>query len=745
MLNKLLIRQIQKCLGNTDALPAGLDKLLQVVSDSYDHYEKDRKMLERSIELTSNELIELNEQLRRETAEGSRAVLARLKESLSLPEGGDDEPAGQEADFGRLLKIADALKEETQKRRLAEKELKKREGHLSSSQRIAHIGSWELDLENLDELNNNELYWSEETFRIFGFEPGAVKVTNELFFNCVHPDDRARVQEAVAASLHTGQLYDLDHKLLLKDGTEKIVREIGQIIISTATGKPRKIIGTVQDITERVKARESLQNANAALRTLFENITEVFFSVDMLRYQTLQISPACEEVYGFSVEDFKQHSNLWYDRILDEDKEIIHGNEARMRSGQAIDQEYRIRHKNGTIRWLQTRIRPTLDKDGQLIRIDGISIDTTDRKNAELALKASEHRLRSLIENSADAFMIMDEHGAPSFASNSLYRIMGYSAEEILGVPTYRYIHPEDKDTIKAHLHRVLQHPGVPSPIVYRRMKKDGSYIWCEGVATNLLHDPVINGIVVNFRDITERHDYELALKASNDSLRKTNHELDKFVYSVSHDLRAPLSSMLGVVEFASTETEDPDLLEHLSMLRKSITRLDGFILDILNYSRNTRMEVAHEPFSLKELLGEIIDHVQYMDAGNQKINIDMMVEQDHISSDRSRWSIILSNLISNAIRYADPYEENPYVHIRATPAENGVQVSVKDNGIGIPADKQTRIFEMFYRAAKSSEGSGIGLYLVKETVEKLEGTISLTSSPGEGSEFIIYIPHSKH
>lgn len=868
MLNKLLLRQITKSFGDTDKVPEELYKLFQVISDSYDHYEKDRKMLERSIELTSKEMIELNNKLRKETEEESKLVFDKLKESLSLLKDDNIEFAGAETDLSKLSNLADLLKEETKKRRVAEKERAQRESHLEASQRIAHIGSWELDLAVTDDLNANQLHWSAETYRIFGFEPGLVEVSNELFFSRVHPDDVELVKSTVARSLKTGDQYDVDHRLLLPDGTEKIVREIAEVFKDHKTGQLLKMVGTVQDITERVRSQQDLERINEALKTLFENISEVYYSVDMTNYTLLQMSNACEEVYGYTVEEFKQNPNLWLDVILEEDKHIVIANQVPMQQGKTIEHEYRIHHKNGETRWVWSKLKPTLGPDGTLIRLDGISADVSKRKEAELALKESEHKFRSLIEHSADAIMVVDENSVPTYASDSLYRIMGYTPEEVIGVRSLKYIHQDDLPLLEKHLERVRANPGKPFTVIYRRIKKDGGIIWCEGVAinflhdpaikgvvvnfrditervkteralrnseskfrslienssdvitvadedmnivfvsdsiyrmtgflpeeilglksmlfsdpeeygkvnaftqqvlsnpgipqklvyktlkkdgttiwcervtTNLLHDPAINGIVTNFRDITEQYKYEQALRESNEILKKTNMELDRFVYSVSHDLRAPLSSMLGVIEFAETETTDPEMLEHLSMLKKSARKLDGFVVDILNYSRNARVDLESEKIDFTALVRDVVNDIRHMNTGNSNVQINIQVDDDaKLYSDKARIKIILSNLVSNAIRYHDPQKAEPFVKICVYRNEGGIDLCVEDNGIGINADKHEKIFDMFYRVSKKSDGTGIGLYIVKETVEKLKGTIRLHSELEKGSEFIIHFP----
>ncbi|MBK8363637.1 MAG: hypothetical protein IPL24_08070 [Bacteroidetes bacterium] len=187
-----------------------------------------------------------------------------------------------------------------------------------------------------------------------------------------------------------------------------------------------------------------------------------------------------------------------------------------------------------------------------------------------------------------------------------------------------------------------------------------------------------------------------------NKELLKTNSELDKFVYSVSHDLRAPLSSMAGVAEIVIDESKDEFVIENVSMIQGSIKKLDGFILDILDYSRNSRVEVSKEPIDLNSILNEIKKNLKYMGKDRREVRLEMKVNcPDILNTDKSRLSIILNNLISNAIRYSDPKSSDPYVLVEAVSDSKKTRIVVKDNGIGIDKASQTKVFDMFYRVSK--------------------------------------------
>lgn len=237
------------------------------------------------------------------------------------------------------------------------------------------------------------------------------------------------------------------------------------------------------------------------------------------------------------------------------------------------------------------------------------------------------------------------------------------------------------------------------------------------------------------------------ALLRSNEDLKKSNKELDSFVYSVSHDLRAPLSSMLGVIGLCEMREMDPFMQKNVSLLKTSVRKLDGFIMDILDYSRNARLDMHLQEIHFDEMLTDIFGNLKFMCTDDQKkVDIRLAVRNGiPFYSDKSRLSIILNNLISNSIRYQNPEVADPFVEIQVEVSETGADILVRDNGIGIAEENQGKVFNMFYRVSNKSAGSGLGLYIVKEAVEKLDGVIRLDSETGKGTQFSIRLPNLAH
>jgi signal transduction histidine kinase len=231
-------------------------------------------------------------------------------------------------------------------------------------------------------------------------------------------------------------------------------------------------------------------------------------------------------------------------------------------------------------------------------------------------------------------------------------------------------------------------------------------------------------------------------LLASNEELRKANTELDRFVYSVSHDLRAPIASVLGLIDIAKKEPDEAQRLRYLSLMQESLLRLDNFIHDIIDYSRNNRLESTPEAIDMEILTEEVAGSLRYIpEAYTIELIRDFSLEVPFYT-DRQRLKVILTNLVSNAVRYHNPRRSSPFIRLSVTANARQAQLRVEDNGIGIEEQYLPRIFDMFFRAHSESKGSGLGLYIVRETVKKLEGDISVSSVFGEGTIFRITLPN---
>ncbi|UII22357.1 7TM diverse intracellular signaling domain-containing protein [Fulvivirga ligni] len=252
-----------------------------------------------------------------------------------------------------------------------------------------------------------------------------------------------------------------------------------------------------------------------------------------------------------------------------------------------------------------------------------------------------------------------------------------------------------------------------------------------------------VTGASFFLKDITERVNSENQLVSQNEMLKKVNKELDSFVYSASHDLKAPLASVMGLINLVKYEEEIDRRQAYYDMMSNSISRLNQSIKDIIDFSRNARLEIEYEEVDLDEMINNIFDDLQYIEGADQIIRCVDIQPDLVVKTDPTRIRVILRNLISNAIHYGCLEGDDKRIEINIFRNDhNMIQLSIKDYGPGIDKSFHQRIFDMFYRANESSAGTGLGLYIVKETVDKLEGKIDMESEAGKGSTFIIQIPY---
>jgi signal transduction histidine kinase len=241
-------------------------------------------------------------------------------------------------------------------------------------------------------------------------------------------------------------------------------------------------------------------------------------------------------------------------------------------------------------------------------------------------------------------------------------------------------------------------------------------------------------GIYGVYVDITDRKSVEQELKIRNT-------ELDNFVYKVSHDLRAPLSSILGLVNLSRLQGNTDNPRDYIDIIGEKVSALDHFIGDVLSHSKNLKMEVNISKVDIGKIIDQTFTELGYL-KGAQEMKRTIKIEGIDFYSDQWRVSEIFRNLISNAIKYRQILSENAEVSVKIHIDHLRADISFSDNGIGIDEESLAKIFEMFYRATEQSDGSGIGLYIVKNAVEKLGGQITVASRPNQGTRFSILLPN---
>lgn len=233
-------------------------------------------------------------------------------------------------------------------------------------------------------------------------------------------------------------------------------------------------------------------------------------------------------------------------------------------------------------------------------------------------------------------------------------------------------------------------------------------------------------------------------LEDERERLRVTNNELDSFLYSTSHDLRAPLASILGIANVSKYDVTDANALKLFGMIEDRAKKLDMVIDDILNLARSKKKEIKIEKIDFSNLLHEILNDIRFV-KGTTSIEFIYNHDVSHwLYTDTTQLKIILANLLSNAVKYHNLQQVQPYIKVTFIKDEKRTLLSVEDNGQGIPSASQPKIFEMFYRASLNTQGTGLGLYITREAVHKLKGEISFISTEGSGTRFLVSLPHPK-
>jgi signal transduction histidine kinase len=230
-------------------------------------------------------------------------------------------------------------------------------------------------------------------------------------------------------------------------------------------------------------------------------------------------------------------------------------------------------------------------------------------------------------------------------------------------------------------------------------------------------------------------------MEASLTTSTQLRNDHESFVYMAAHDLRSPLMSVKGLIYLMQLDSEKEHLQSHFGLLEKSVDRMNQAISDIITHSQNGTEEIELESVDFREITEEAINYLQYM-AGAESVRISLSTEDGGLFfSNRKKLISIFCNIISNAIRYHDETKDS-FLKINVTFNSEGCQTIFEDNGIGIDDEMQAKVFDKFFLVTPDQGGSGIGLYTVKESIEKLGGNIHLRSKLGKGTTFIIQIPN---
>jgi chemotaxis family two-component system sensor kinase Cph1 len=409
-------------------------------------------------------------------------------------------------------------------------------------------------------------------------------------------------------------------------------------------------------------------------------------------------------------------------------------------SGDKQSIEVKIRKEDRSLFYarIESRVR---QHDGSAQCLSAIT-DITDLKLAEENLSNSERRLRALVEKSGEFITVMAVTGNITYCSLGANNTLEYAAEELVGRNAFEFVHPADLSDVRESLARCANKPGNIEQAEFRVRTKGGFWRWLLAVATNLLHDPAVGGIVVNSRDITERKQAEIELHELTDELKRSNAELEQFAYSASHDMKEPLRTIAGFLKLLEKKYRgklDAKADEYIEFTIESVNRLDMLLKDLIELSQLGTKARKFKPVNASAALEQAILNLRAAIAESRA-----KITHDHLPTvpgNESQITRLFQNLISNAIKFRD--RTKPEIHVSAAEKDGQWVFSVRDNGIGIDPNFSERIFRVFQRlhTKEEYEGTGMGLAMCKKIVELHGGRIWVESELGKGSTFYFTLP----
>lgn len=385
-----------------------------------------------------------------------------------------------------------------------------------------------------------------------------------------------------------------------------------------------------------------------------------------------------------------------------------------IKDGRDYNGEWQGKRKDGSLIWVDIKTTLMQNFHGKPIGFIVVSKNITDKKQIQEAYK-------TLAEFSLQGFTI-SQNGKIVFANKQMETITGYTIEELKSfsqTQSESLIYPDDIPLVRQSYPQLG--PDGPGSFrhEFRLIRKDGTICWLDTFVTmvNYLDSPAIQAVVM---DITEK-------KITEEKLKNSNKDLKTFVYKATHDLKGPLSSIIGLANIAGEDIQDEKALKYIAMIGESTQKPDATLNRLIEAMITKNIDFNAEPIDFRPLLDEIIKRLSYLKGHDRmrfKVSIDDAV---FFSSEPASMNSVLQNLIENAIKYQGYAHPDPFVSIDISGnQQQGLTITVEDNGIGIKDNIQDKVFDMFFRGHVESNGSGLGLYIVKCAVEKLGGTIAL-------------------
>jgi PAS domain S-box-containing protein len=623
-----------------------------------------------------------------------------------------------------------------------------RELKLDNALRIAKLGYWQTDL------SNNNLYWSAEVFSIW--EHSRNQPNLEYFLSSIHPDDMDTFMKAQRAAINGETDLNVEHRIVMKDGSVKWVHEKGQAE-KNDQGVATFLTGTVQDITAQKLLALSLAESNQRYKYVTKATSDAIWDSDLVT-NIIYWGDGIESIFGYRHSEIDGDRNFWKDNIHPDDRvQITKSIQAAIEGIQENwVAEYRFLRANMEYAFVTDKGFVIRNEQGKAVRMVGAMQDITEQKQKEQHLKL----LESVIINASDAVMIL-EAGAPEiealqivYINEAFTRMTGYSANEVMGKTPQIFQGPKSCNHELERLETAI-HGQQPCTITTIYYTKSGEEFWIHMSISPVLNESGrLTHWIAIARDVTDEKLSEIRLNTLNENLAKhakelsiSNAELEQFAFVASHDLQEPLrmvTSFLMLLEKKYHNTLDADGKKYINFAVDGAKRMREIILDLLEFSR----------------VGKAEDHMEMLDMNRLIEETKMLFRKDledtkgtiiagplpKVYGAQVPLRQVFQNLMGNALKYSKA-NLPARIYIECSELPEHWQFSVADNGIGIDNAYLDKIFILFQRLHKKSEyaGTGIGLAITKKIIENLGGNIWVKSSEREGSTFYFTLPKIAH
>jgi len=602
------------------------------------------------------------------------------------------------------------------------------------------------DVISVIDKNGKSIFRSASYEKVMGFT--AEEMLGKNIFQFVFPDDKERLLKQLGESIATpNKTHKINFKAYHKDGTLRYLEGSGKNMLASPIVKG--IIINYRDITERKKIERAIKESEEKYKNIIENFTDVYYRADSEGKITM-VSPSAMEIFrcssideiiGFSIEN------------------VYSKKEDRAKFLQKLKKEGRVKNfrtilirNDGTEVYVETTAKLLLDENNKYIGVEGIVRDISERKEAELALKASNEKYQTVANYTYDWEYWIDTNNNFAYVSPSSERITGYKPKEFYEDKNlmHKIIHPDDKGILEEHKKSFIK-KGIRSTLEFRIITKNNKTEWIGHVCQNVFDKKgKFLGIRGNNRLITKRKLVQEQIKKNEIELKELNAAKDKFFSIIAHDLRSPFNSMFGFSELLTSNFDKYDSekqKKYLNIIHDGIRNTYKLLDDLLLWSRSQQgtMDFNPEKINLFLLTDETCEVLyQIVEAKSIKL-INNIPENISVFADIDMLSTILRNLLSNSIKFTKKGGRIIVDAIIVKKGKNGsVQISIKDNGIGIPKEKQVKLFDIRENTStagtENETGTGLGLILCKEFVEKHNGKIWFESEVNIGTTFYFTI-----